>query len=336
MRATTMSAGLVTILSICLAGCGGAQVGTGDGAAGGDGLAQDNAASGGTGGQAGATAATGGSSAVGVGGIAGAGPSGGGGSGGSAVDGGANKDAAPYCDVASQPDGDCGYLTPIWSCVPTHSGGVWTFTCPVPPTDGGSAVDGVADMRSDRSADLDGSRPDGGADAPASDATIDGKACGPNPAEVCPTSPGQCVPSLCVCSNGVWGCTADCTNGARNCVDAGTGKPDGASSGIPCGSGFCTGGEYCCNPSCGQCAPMGAVCTMIACQPPSTWACASDADCRLLDDYCTGCDCRALGPGGTLATCTGPGVDCFVAACFNKVPRCLQGQCVAAAKTATN
>jgi hypothetical protein len=200
---------------------------------------------------------------------------------------------------------------------------------------GSTAVDGVADTRGDRSADLDSSRSDGGVDAPASDATVDGKACGTNPAEVCPTSPGQCVPSSCFCSDGVWGCTADCTSGARNCVDAGTGKPDGARSGVPCGSGFCTDGNYCCNANCGTCAPMGALCIQIACQPPLTWACASDADCRLMDDYCTSCDCRALGPGGTLATCTGPGVQCFVAGCFNKVPRCVEGQCVAAAK-ATN
>ena len=356
MRATAMSAGFAAIVALSLGGCGGVAVGTGDGGSGSDGLAQDTAVLGSTGGQAGATAATGGrgeaGSAGSTGGVAGAAPgssssggsagdrggaagiSGSGGSGGLIVDGGA-KDAAPYCDGISQPNADCAYGLPIWSCVPTNSGGVWTFTCPVPPSDGDSAVEGVADTRGDRSADLDSSRSDGGGDAPASDATVDGKACGPNPAEVCPTSPGQCVPSSCFCSDGVWGCTADCTSGARNCVDAGTGKADGARSGVPCGSGFCTDGNYCCNANCGTCAPMGALCIQIACQPPLTWACASDADCRLVDDYCTGCDCRALGPGGTLATCTGPGVQCFVAGCFNKVPRCVEGQCVAAAK-ATN
>jgi hypothetical protein len=55
-----------------------------------------------------------------------------------------------------------------------------------------------------------------------------------------------------------------------------------------------------------------------------------------VDDYCTGCDCRALGPGGALATCTGPGVRCLVAPCASKVARCLEGQCVAAARTAAN
>jgi len=45
---------------------------------------------------------------------------------------------------------------------------------------GSTAVDGVADTRGDRSADLDSSRSDGGVDAPASDATVDGKACGTN------------------------------------------------------------------------------------------------------------------------------------------------------------
>jgi hypothetical protein len=54
--------------------------------------------------------------------------------GGSWVDGGVG-DAAWTCDPSMQPDGDCAFGTPHWTCVP-NAGGVWTFTCPAPP-DGG-------------------------------------------------------------------------------------------------------------------------------------------------------------------------------------------------------
>jgi hypothetical protein len=44
--------------------------------------------------------------------------------------------------------------------------------------------------------------------------------------------------------------------------------------GTPCGDTSCGAGEYCCNDSCGICAPIGAVCIQIACAP----ACAPE-DC---------------------------------------------------------
>lgn len=50
-------------------------------------------------------------------------------------------------------------------------------------------------------------------------------------------------------------------NGACECVPDHTGG-----GGIKCGTNHCGAGEYCCNASCGTCAPMGAMCTMIACQ----------------------------------------------------------------------
>jgi hypothetical protein len=43
-------------------------------------------------------------------------------------------------------------------------------------------------------------------------------------------------------------------------VDAGADAP-----GIRCGSNFCTGSSYCCNPTCGVCAPRGALCTAQIC-----------------------------------------------------------------------
>ena len=36
---------------------------------------------------------------------------------------------------------------------------------------------------------------------------------------------------------------------------------------LPCGSNVCQPGQFCCNPSCGICAPFGAACTDVFCPP---------------------------------------------------------------------
>ncbi len=69
------------------------------------------------------------------------------------------------------------------------------------------------------------------------------------------------------------------------------------------------------------------VCGCVADAPAAE--CKTDANCRLEDDYCTGCDCRALAPTETIAACTGPGVRCFAEPCMNKTAACVAGQCVA-------
>jgi len=56
--------------------------------------------------------------------------------------------------------------------------------------------------------------------------------------------------------------------------------------------------------------------------------CKSNADCRLVDDYCGGCNCLALGPGESAPKCTDP-VNCFVQPCMNKTAACVAGNCVA-------
>jgi len=57
-------------------------------------------------------------------------------------------------------------------------------------------------------------------------------------------------------------------------------------------------------------------------------SCNSDADCRLVDDYCGGCNCLALAPGEKAPTCADP-VACFVEPCLNKTAACVSGSCVA-------
>jgi len=56
--------------------------------------------------------------------------------------------------------------------------------------------------------------------------------------------------------------------------------------------------------------------------------CTSDADCRLEDDYCTGCDCRALSSAQTLPIYTGPGVRCVRQPCGGLTAACVNNKCV--------
>lgn len=60
---------------------------------------------------------------------------------------------------------------------------------------------------------------------------------------------------------------------------------------------------------------------------PAVSECASNSDCRAVDDYCTGCDCRALKTGKRLPVCTNPGVRCIVAPCASKTVACVAGTC---------
>jgi hypothetical protein len=56
--------------------------------------------------------------------------------------------------------------------------------------------------------------------------------------------------------------------------------------------------------------------------------CVTDADCRLFDDYCTGCDCRVLLRADPDPTCPGPGVRCLRQPCADRVAACQQGECI--------
>jgi hypothetical protein len=56
--------------------------------------------------------------------------------------------------------------------------------------------------------------------------------------------------------------------------------------------------------------------------------CTADGDCRLFDDYCMGCDCRALLKTDPDPTCAGPGVRCFAQPCFNHLVACEHGTCM--------
>jgi hypothetical protein len=55
--------------------------------------------------------------------------------------------------------------------------------------------------------------------------------------------------------------------------------------------------------------------------------CTVDADCRLVDDYCTGCDCRSLSSSTPDPVCAGPGVRCLREPCGGRTATCDAGKC---------
>lgn len=137
-------------------------------------------------------------------------------------------------------------------------------------------------------------------------------------------------------AGGVGGAPA---NGASGRASQG-GAPAGAAAGTVggtgevCGTSVCSTDQTCCNASCGLCAPRGGACIQIACEPSSggspgmiPGACKTSSDCRLFDDYCTGCDCRALGKADRDPSCSGPGVRCLVAPCQGQRAVCVDGRC---------
>lgn len=86
--------------------------------------------------------------------------------------------------------------------------------------------------------------------------------------------------------------------------DAGP-RADG-SNGEPCGANTCTDGTYCCNASCGICAPEGAGCTTIACTDPVV--CNGEVCTEEGAVCCAGCvggESHCSGPGGVC-----PALDC--------------------------
>jgi hypothetical protein len=63
---------------------------------------------------------------------------------------------------------------------------------------------------------------------------------------------------------------------------------------------------------------------------PAAAACATDADCRVVSDYCEGCACRALASSEADPTCKGTLVQCFVDPCQGQRAVCKSGACVTA------
>jgi hypothetical protein len=61
---------------------------------------------------------------------------------------------------------------------------------------------------------------------------------------------------------------------------------------------------------------------------PAQARCTTDADCRLVSDYCDGCACRALAASEQPPKCQGTTVQCFVDPCQRHRAACQSGACV--------
>ena len=80
-------------------------------------------------------------------------------------------------------------------------------------------------------------------------------------------------------------------------------------------------------PKCRPSQPCPKIACYLDCSGKKPGSCSVDADCRLFDDYCTGCDCRALSSHQKDPVCSGPGVRCFAQPCMNKTATCVAGMC---------
>ncbi len=150
-------------------------------------------------------------------------------------------------------------------------------------------------------------------------------------------------------------------SGGATTGSGGATSTGGGHGGIACGTATCGAGQYCCNASCNMCAPMGAACIQIACDPQPTpdaghcidnvacikgtvWSptqckcvpdstggtCTTAADCHLTANYCGGCNCLALTTGQKVPECAnGDIVSCFADPCLSKTAACVSGHCVA-------
>lgn len=80
-------------------------------------------------------------------------------------------------------------------------------------------------------------------------------------------------------------------------------------------------------PKCRPNQPCPMYMCVLDCSSKKPGSCTKDSDCRLFDDYCTGCDCRALSSNQKDPTCSGPGVRCLVEPCAGHTAACVAGQC---------
>ena len=124
----------------------------------------------------------------------------------------------------------------------------------------------------------------GGCDEPDPSVTCLETGC-PEGLECLPSDDGSCVPSNCSCSDGIWGCTADCGQpyacqepGANTCPDQ---PPIGDDAACNPGTA-CDYGQECC---CGECYAS----TSCFCTDSGEWACAATDACFI--DTCEGRDC---------------------------------------------
>ncbi|NOY90055.1 MAG: hypothetical protein GXP55_02515 [Deltaproteobacteria bacterium] len=110
------------------------------------------------------------------------------------------------------------------------------------------------------------------------------------------------ISAIAVLALGLSGCTSD--------ISIGDGGTDGGS--VVCGASTCSGGQVCCNASCGICADPGEGCIAIACTDaglPDAGSCGATT-CGGGEQCCTGCT-----PDDAFCMSTSSGVACPDYAC---------------------
>jgi hypothetical protein len=103
----------------------------------------------------------------------------------------------------------------------------------------------------------------------------------------------------------------------------------GEPTGKPCGPSRCADGQFCCNESCGLCAPRGGICLQRQCGPSTLAAteCTDDSGCRAISSYCDGCQCLPGGVLDPLPACHAPQVACILDPCHHQHAACIDGTC---------
>lgn len=103
----------------------------------------------------------------------------------------------------------------------------------------------------------------------------------------------------------------------------------GDPTGTPCGPSRCGVGRFCCNESCGFCAPRGGICLQRQCGPTTLalTECTDDSGCRAISSYCDGCHCLSVGVLDPEPGCHATQVACILDPCHHQHPACVDGTC---------
>lgn len=106
-------------------------------------------------------------------------------------------------------------------------------------------------------------------------------------------------------------------------------EPQPEPLGSPCGPSRCSVGQFCCNESCGTCAPRGGMCAERLCGSAATilTECSDDSTCRAISSYCDGCQCLPAGVLDPEPSCHATMVACILDPCHHQHPACVNGVC---------
>ena len=129
-------------------------------------------------------------------------------------------------------------------------------------------------------------------------------------------------------SSGSGGSAADGST-AWSSLDRVAHPAPGEPTGSPCGPSRCAVGQFCCNESCGLCAPRGGICLQRQCGSTTSAVteCVDDNGCRAISSYCDGCQCLPVGTLDPEPSCRATVVACILDPCHHQRAACVDGTC---------